>query len=193
MHVYFSSLFFKIYFVTVTKWWAFLVAQQVKESTCNAGDPSLIPGSERSPGEGMGYLLQYSWASLVAQVVKNLPAMRETWVWSSNWEEPLEEGMAPHSRILAWRSPRDRGAWWAAELDVTETLSTRDQVVAAVKNAAFPLLLVATAISRASWKGNNTEGKQNEQELSKEWKMWKLHLRSVKEAKSWWRGRDKES
>ena len=51
-----------------------------KESVCNAGDPSLIPGSERSAGEGIGYLLQYSWASLVAQLVKNPPAMRETWV-----------------------------------------------------------------------------------------------------------------
>ena len=51
-----------------------------KESTCNAGDPGLIPGSGRSAGEGMGYPLQYSWASLVAQLVKNLSAMRETWV-----------------------------------------------------------------------------------------------------------------
>ena len=51
-----------------------------KESTCNAGDPGLIPGLGISPGEGIGYPLQYSWASLVAQLVKNLPAMRETWV-----------------------------------------------------------------------------------------------------------------
>ena len=51
-----------------------------KESTCNAGDPSSIPGSGRSAGEGIGYPLQYSWASLVAQLVKNLPAMWETWV-----------------------------------------------------------------------------------------------------------------
>ena len=51
-----------------------------KESTGNAGDLSLIPGSERSSGEGIGYPLQYSWASLVAQLVKNLPAVRETWI-----------------------------------------------------------------------------------------------------------------
>ena len=51
-----------------------------KESTCNAGDPGSIPGSGRSAGEGIGYPLQYCWASLVAQLVKNLPAMRETWV-----------------------------------------------------------------------------------------------------------------
>ena len=55
----------------------------------------------------------YIWASLVAQTVKNLPAMRETWVRSLGWEDPLEEGMATHSSILAWRIPMDRGAWWA--------------------------------------------------------------------------------
>ena len=51
-----------------------------KESACNAGDPGSIPRSGRSPGEGIGYPLQYSWASLVAQLVKNLPVMRETWL-----------------------------------------------------------------------------------------------------------------
>ena len=51
-----------------------------KESACNVGNPGLIPGLGRSAGEGIGYPLQYSWASLVAQLVKNLPAMQETWV-----------------------------------------------------------------------------------------------------------------
>ena len=74
-----------------------------KESACNAGDPGSIFGSGRSPGEGIGYPLQYSWASLVAQTVKNQPAMQETWVQSLDWEDPLEEGMATHSSILAWR------------------------------------------------------------------------------------------
>ena len=59
----------------------------------------------RSPGKGIGYPLQYSWVSLVAQTVKNPPAMRETWVRSLGWEDPLEEGMATHSSILAWRIP----------------------------------------------------------------------------------------
>ena len=58
---------------------SFFYSSVGKESACNAGDPSLIPGSGRSPGEGIGYPLQYSWASLVAQLVKN-PAMWETWV-----------------------------------------------------------------------------------------------------------------
>ena len=77
----------------------------VKESACNAGDHSLIPGSGRSPGKGIGYPLQYSWVSLVAQLVKNLPAMRETWIWSLGWKDPLEKGKAIHSGILAWRIP----------------------------------------------------------------------------------------
>ena len=79
-----------------------------KESACNAGDPGLIPGSGRFPGEGMGYPLQFSWASLVAQLVKNPPAMRETWVRSLGWEYPLEKGTATHPNILAWRIQRVR-------------------------------------------------------------------------------------
>ena len=63
----------------------------------------MIPKSGRSPGEGIGYPLQYSWASLMTQMVKNPPAMWETWVQSLGWEDPLEEGMATHSSILAWR------------------------------------------------------------------------------------------
>ena len=63
-----------------------------KESTCNAGDPSMIPGSGRSTGEGIGYPLQYSWRFLVAQLIKNLPAMWETWVPSLGWEDPLKKG-----------------------------------------------------------------------------------------------------
>ena len=63
-----------------------------KESTCNAGDPGLIPGSGRSAGEGIGYPLQYSWVSLVAQLVKNPPAIWETWVRSLSREDPLEKG-----------------------------------------------------------------------------------------------------
>ena len=57
----------------------------------------------------MGYPLWYSWASLVAQVVKNLPAMQETWVRSLGWEDPLEKGKVTNSSILAWRIPIDRG------------------------------------------------------------------------------------
>ena len=74
------------------------------------------------------------WASLVAQMVKNLPAMRETWVQSLGWEDPLEESTATHCSILAWRIPVNRGAWRAivhgvAELDTTELLSTAHTVL----------------------------------------------------------------
>ena len=82
-----------------------------KESARNAGDPST--GLGRSPGKGIGYPLHYSWASLVAQTVKNSPAMQETWVQSLGWENLLVVGMATHSSVLAWRIPMDRGAWWA--------------------------------------------------------------------------------
>ena len=76
-----------------------------KESSCNAGDAGSIPGLGRSPEEGIGYLPQYSSASHVAHLVKNLPAMQETWVQSLHWEDPLEKGRATHSSILAWRIP----------------------------------------------------------------------------------------
>ena len=77
-----------------------------KESTCNTGDPSSIPGLGRSPGEGTSYPLQYSWVSLMAQLVKNLPAMQETSVRFLGWEDPLENEKATHSSILAWTITR---------------------------------------------------------------------------------------
>ena len=78
-----------------------LISSAGKESTCNVGDPNLIPGLGSSPGEGIGYLFQYFWAFLVAQTVKNLPATQDTWVQSLGQEDPLEEVMAIHSSILA--------------------------------------------------------------------------------------------
>ena len=60
-----------------------------------------IPGLGRSPGEEKGYPLQYSWASLVAQLIKNLPAVWEPWVRSLGWEDPLEKGKATPSSVLA--------------------------------------------------------------------------------------------
>ena len=71
----------------------------------------MIPGSGRSTGEGIGYSLQYSWASLVAELVKNLPVMRDTWVQSLGRENPLEKEMATQYSFL--ESPMDRGAWLA--------------------------------------------------------------------------------
>ena len=90
-----------------------------KESAWNAGDLGLIPGSGRSPGEGIYYPLQYSWVSLVAQMVKNLPEMQETWVWSLGQEDALEKGYTAHSCIL--ENPMDRGAWWATVHTVAQS------------------------------------------------------------------------
>ena len=81
-----------------------------KESTCSTGDPGSIPGLGRSAGKGTGYPLQYSWASPLAQMVNNPPAMRETWVRSLGWEDLLVKGMGTHFSILTWRIPMDRAA-----------------------------------------------------------------------------------
>ena len=116
---------------------ASLVAQLVKNllQACNTEDPALIPESERSPREEIGYPSQYSWASLVSQRVKNPPAMWEAWIQSLGWEDTLKEGTAIHSSILAWRIPMDREAWWAtvrgvAKSQSNEQLSTAQQVKA---------------------------------------------------------------
>ena len=77
-----------------------------KESTCNAGESSSILGMGRSSREGIGYPVQYSWASLVVQRIKNPAPMQETWVPSLGWEDPLVEGMATHASILVWTR------WW---------------------------------------------------------------------------------
>ena len=88
-----------------------------KESSCNAGDPGSVPGSGRSAEEGIGYPLQYSWASFLAQLVKNMPVVRETWVWSLGWED-LEKGMATHSSIYARRPS------WTEELGRLQSMGS---------------------------------------------------------------------
>ena len=80
----------------------------------------MTPGLGRSAGKGIGYPLQYSWAFLAAQLIKNPPVMQETWVQSLGWEDSLEKGKATHSSILAWRN-----SWGRKELDTTEQLSLR--------------------------------------------------------------------
>ena len=103
---------FTKYFLIQHFTWSFLQIYEYfpdssvgKESACNAGEPGLIPGLGRSTREGIGYPLQYSQASLVAQLVKNLPTMQESWVLFLGWEDPLEEGMATHPSILAQKIP----------------------------------------------------------------------------------------
>ena len=81
-----------------------------KESACNARDPSLIPGVGWSPGEGIGYPIQYSWGSPGASDSKESACKAGDWVRSLGWEDTLEEGMATHSSSLAWKNPMNRGA-----------------------------------------------------------------------------------
>ena len=90
-----------------------------KESACNSGDPGSIPGSGRPAGEVIGYPLQYSWPSLVGHLVKNPPAMQETWVRSLGWEDPLEKGIATCSSILVFWP----GEFHGKESDINERLS----------------------------------------------------------------------
>ena len=81
--------------------WGFLVDQLVKNLPAMQETPGSISGSGRTPGEGIGYPLQYSWASLVVQMIKNQTATWETWVRSLGWEELQEKGKATHSSVLA--------------------------------------------------------------------------------------------
>ena len=74
---------------------------------------NIYPWVGKSPGEEIGYPLHYSWASLVSQLVKDLPGRQDTWVPSLGLEDPLEEGIPTHYSILAWRIPKARGACMA--------------------------------------------------------------------------------
>ena len=105
-------------------WWSGFPDSSVgKQSVCNARNPGSIPGSGRSTGERTGHTLQYSSASLVAQLVKNPSTMRATCVRPLGWEDPLEKGKATHSSILAWRIPWLYSPRGHKESDTTEWLS----------------------------------------------------------------------
>ena len=100
--------------------WGFPGSSAGKESTCNAGDPGSIPGLGRSPGKGIGYPLQYSWASLVAQKVKN-PSIWETWVQSLGWEDPLEKGTGYPLQYSCQENSMGRGDLGATVHGVTKS------------------------------------------------------------------------
>ena len=125
-----------------------------KESTCNAGDPSSIPGSGRSPGERIGYPLQYSWASLVAQLVKNLPAMWETWVGKISWRrERLPTPVFWPGEFHGLYSPRGR-----KESDATEWLSLSNKIpnfqVFGVESVVLKKYVkFARALTKLDWEG----------------------------------------
>ena len=110
-----------------------------KESACSAEDLGSIPGSGRSAGEGIGYPPQYSWASLVAQLVKNLPAMLETWVWSLGWRS--ERLPTP----VFWP-----GEFHGPELDKTEwlllNLNHSEQVERTIKSQMYRSLFTVMTL-----------------------------------------------
>ena len=119
-NIYLIGLLSKIH-INIYKALGFPGSTASKDSTCNAGDPDSIPGPGRFPEEGTDYPLQYYWASLLAQMIKSLHAMQETWVRSLGWEDPLKEGMATYSSILAWRAIMDREVWWVTVHGVTKS------------------------------------------------------------------------
>ena len=95
-----------------------------KESACKAGDPGWIPGSGRSPGEGKAYPLQYSWAYLVVQLVKNLPAMQETWIRPLGcWEDPWRRERLPSPVCWPGEFYGLYGPWGYKESDVIGQLT----------------------------------------------------------------------
>ena len=107
----------------VTHSMGFLDSSVGKESACNAGDPGLIPGPGISTGEGIGYPLQYSWASLVAHLVKNPPAMQETCVRSLSWEDSPAELKGYSLQYSGLEKSMDYTSWSRKESDMTEWLS----------------------------------------------------------------------
>ena len=108
-----------------------------KESTCNAGDPDSIPGSGRATGEGIGYALWYSWASLVAQLITNPPAMLETWVQSLGWEDPWRMERVPPPVFWPGEFHGLYSPWDSKESHTTEWLSQPD-LIASSKNQCLP-------------------------------------------------------
>ena len=114
----------------------------VKESTCNAGDPGSIPGSGRSTGEEIGYPLQYSWASLVAQLVKNLPAVQEIWVQSWVGKIPWRRERLPTPVFWPGECHRLYSPWGCKESDTTERLSLTRQKTSTPDLATFCTIIV---------------------------------------------------
>ena len=126
--------------------WGFPDSSVGKESACNAGDPGSIPGLGRSTGEVIGYPLQYSWAFLVAQLVKNLHAMWETWVWSLDGTIPWRRRRLP--TLVFWPGEFHGlySLWGHRESDTTEWLSLSQQVMWPWKNYYSLCFLISSFV-----------------------------------------------
>ena len=116
------------------QWKGFPHSSVGKEFACNAGDPGSIPGSERSAGEGIGYPLRYSWTYLIAQLIKNPPAMRETWVTSLGWEDPWRRERLPTPVFWLGEFHGLYSLWGRKESDTTEWLWKAFLIAQLVKN-----------------------------------------------------------
>ena len=117
-----------------------------KECACNAGDPGTIP-----PGEGIGYPLQNSWASLVAQLVKTLPIMRKTQARYLCWEDPLEKGKAAHSNILTWRIS------WTIQLSWTQLNNLHLHIKAVYCHPAYLTFMHNISCEMPEWMNQKLE------------------------------------
>ena len=130
--------------------WDFADSSVGEESTCNAGQPGLIPGLGRSAGEGKDYPLSYSWASLVAQLVKNPPAMQETWVQFLGWEKCPGEGKDYPLRYSGLENSIDSIVHGVTESDTTERLSLSLSFTADITISAGEYVLIYLCNKHAS-------------------------------------------
>ena len=118
-----NNIYLYLMLLMLNKIWNRYKGFFLKESACNAGDPGLIPGSGRSSGEGVGYPLQYSWVFLVAELVKNPPAMRETWIRSWVGKIPWRRERLPTPVFWPRAFHGLYSPWGCKELNMTEWLS----------------------------------------------------------------------
>ena len=133
--------------LTIERYLSFPDRLAGKESACKAGDPGSIPGMGSSSEEVIGYPLQYFWASLVAQMVKNPNSMQETWVQSLIWENSLEEGMATHSSALSWRIP------WTEEPGGLQSGVTKSQTWQRLTlSLSLSIKVLTTFINKDDWR-----------------------------------------
>ena len=131
-----------------------------KESACNIGDSSSIPGSGRSAGEGIDYPLQDSWASLVTQMVKNLPAVRESWVLSLCWENPWRRN-GDQLQYCGLENPMDGGAWWATVHEVAKSQTRLDNFHWRLNNNCLGCKTSFLGLPMQSWASQVVLGVKN--------------------------------
>ena len=132
----------------------------------------MIPGLRRSPGEGIGYPLQCSWASLMAQLVKNPPAMRETWFLSLDWEDSPGEGEGYPLQYSGLENPRDGGAWWVAVYGAAQSQTRLKQLSSSSSRDLFKKIRDTKGTLHAKMgliKDRNGMGLTEAEDIKKRW------------------------